>query len=39
MSLYVAASHRSRGVADELLACSIGSTPAHLLVFGENLRA
>jgi ribosomal protein S18 acetylase RimI-like enzyme len=39
MSLYVAASHRSRGLADQLLAGSIGSDPAHLLVFAGNLRA
>ena len=39
MSLYVAASHRSHGVADQLLARSIGSQPAHLLVFDSNDRA
>jgi ribosomal protein S18 acetylase RimI-like enzyme len=39
MSLYVAASLRSSGVADELVACSIGFQPAHLLVFEANRRA
>jgi hypothetical protein len=39
MSLYVAADHRSLGVADELLKCSIGSQPTQLLVFEQNLRA
>lgn len=39
MSLYVAASLRSQGVADELVAHSICSEPAHLLVFEANRRA
>ena len=38
-SLYVAASHRGTGLAAALLALSIGTAPAHLWVFEDNLRA
>jgi ribosomal protein S18 acetylase RimI-like enzyme len=39
MSLYVAADHRGGALAEQLLSRSIGSAPAHLLVFEENRRA
>src|SRR5580658_1159546 len=39
MSLYVAPHSRGSGTADELMHRSIGTEPAHLLVFEANLRA